>query len=249
VKEVECNSECMKNKRDAQIAKAFKTKNEKKQKELKADYYPESLIEFAKDNLKLIARIERILEDVMKAKSSKSLPDVEYASRKYISTLAREHYGLDVCTYGGRVKGSKKVTDVYYKDEMSQVPATLLSDYVKLINKGVLSGDAEERKNKLFEASIKVSELPIGSSLEDLKINLIGFHSEFYTEKIGIRGGYYLHFYNKYRAEEGFKKLRNSGAGYANIDLIMHDGEPPKKKEKKKKKKKNYDFEGFQTFD
>lgn len=204
------------------------------------------MIEFAKENLKLVAKVERILEEAVKAKTSISLPDVEFAARKYISTLAREHYGLDVCTYGGRIKNSKKVTDVYYKDELSQVPATLLSDYVKLINKGVLSGDAEERKNKLFEASIKVAELPLGSSLEDLKINLIGFHSEFYTEKIGIRGGFYLHFYNKYRAEEGFKKLRNSGAGYANIDLIIHGEEPVKKKGKKTKKAKNYDYEGFQ---
>jgi len=79
--------------------------------------------------------------------------------------------------------------------------------------------------------------------LEDLKRDLIGFHSEFYTEKIGIRGGFYLHFYNIYRATEAFKKIRNSGAGYANIDLIDHS-KPAKKK--KKKKKKERDLEGFQ---
>lgn len=248
-KKIECNAECAKNKRDAQIAKAFATKDEKKQKELRADYYPESLIEFAKENLKTVVKIEKIFEEVVKTKSSKSLPQIEGGLKRYIAILAKEHYFIDICTYGGRHKNASSVTDVYYKDENSQVPATLLSDYVKLINKGILSNDPEERKNKLFEASLKISELPMGGSLEDLKRNLIGFHSEFYTEKIGTRGGFYLHFYNKYRAEEAYKKLRGCGGGYSFVDLIDHiDGESKSriaKPVKKKKKKKDTDFEGF----
>lgn len=238
----------MKNKRDAQIAKAFKNKDEKKQKELKADYYPENLIEFAVENIKTVVKFEKIFEEVVRTKSSCSLPDLEPGFKRYISILAREHYCLDLCTYGGRNKNNKRVTDVYYKDETTQVPATLLSDYVKLISKGILSGDAEERKNKLFEASIKISELPIGGSLDELKQNLIGFHSEFYTEKIGTRGGFYLHFYNKYRAEEAFKRLRSCGGGYSYINLLDHTESQDKKKVSKggkKKKKKEMDFEGF----
>ena len=192
----------------------------------------------------MVIKVEKVLEDAVKNKESRSLPELEPGMRKYLCTLAKEHYFCDVTTYGGRFKGQKKVTDVYYKDETTQIPATLLSEYVKLIKKGIVSNDAEERKNKLFEASIKVGDLPIGSSLEDLKRNLIGFHSEFYTEKIGIRGGFYLHFYNIYRAEEAYKKLRNCGAGYSNIDLINHS--KPSKKKSKKKKKKVRDFEGFQ---
>jgi hypothetical protein len=244
---IECNSEWVKNKRDSQIAKAFASKDEKKQKELRADYYPETLIDFAKDNIKFVVKLEKILEEVVKKQYSTSLPDFDPSFKKYISTLVREHYFLDMCTYGGRGK-SKKVTDVSYKDENSEVPSTLLSDYVKMIKKGIVWEDAEERKNKLFEASIKISELPIGGSLEDIKINLIGFHSEFYTEKIGIRGGFYLHFYNKYRAEEAFKKLRNSGGGYSYVNLIDHTDDKEKKSMKggkKKKKKKEFDFEGF----
>lgn len=175
------------------------------------------------------------------------MPDFDLSFKKFISVLVKEHYFLDMCTYGGRGK-SKKVTDVSYKDEHSEVPSTLLSDYVKMIKKGIVCEDAEERKNKLFEASIKISELPIGGSLEDLKRNLIGFHSEFYTEKIGVRGGFYLHFYNKYRAEEAFKKLRNSGGGYSYVNLIDHSDKKDKKTTKtgkKKKKEKEFDFEGF----
>lgn len=248
-KKLECNAECTKNKRDAQIAKAFHSKDEKSQKELRADYYPENLIEFAQENLKFVSKLEMILEEVIKTNSSKSLPSFDPAFKRYIAILVREHYNLEMCTYGGRNKSSKAVTDVYPKEDgTSAIPATLLTDYVKLINKGIVSGDADERKNKLFEASIKISELPIGGSLDDIKRDLIGFHSEFYTEKIGVRGGFYLHFYNKYRAEEAFKRLRGCGGGYSFVDLIIHGEEKSKTKStkpSKKKKKKEIDFEGF----
>eukprot|EP00345_Euplotes_harpa_P008344 CAMPEP_0168335324 /NCGR_PEP_ID=MMETSP0213-20121227/10838_1 /TAXON_ID=151035 /ORGANISM="Euplotes harpa, Strain FSP1.4" /LENGTH=336 /DNA_ID=CAMNT_0008340223 /DNA_START=2118 /DNA_END=3128 /DNA_ORIENTATION=- len=245
-KAIECNTECLKNKRDAQIAKAFSSKDEKKQKELRADYYPEKLIEFAKDNLKTVVRLEKVFEEIIRTKGSLSLPDLDPSVRRYVSILAKEHYYLDICSYGGR-HGQKAITDVYYKDENSLAPATLLSEYVKLINRGIVSESAEERKGKLFESTLKITELPIGTSLDDLKRNLIGFHSEFYTEKIGTRGGYYLHFYNKYRAEEAFKKLRLCGGGFSYIDLIDHTNPSSKVKAKgKKKKKKEMDLEGFQ---
>ena len=230
------------------LPKHLQVKMRNKQKELRADYYPEALIEFAKENLKLISKLEKIFEEIIKTKGFISLPDIETSMRKYVSMLAKEHYGLDVCSYGGR-KGSKPVTDVYFKEEptQSQIPATLLSDYVKLINKGIVSGDADERKSKLFESSIKLADLPIGFSLDDLKRNLVGFHTEFYTEKIGTRGGFYLHFYNKYRAEEAYKKLRNNSSGFSYIDLIDHTNQESKAKKGKPKKKKQaeLDFEGF----
>jgi len=244
---IDCNAECTKNKRDSQIAKAFTKKDEKKQRELRADYYPETLIDFGKEHLKFLVRIENILEETIRNKTSRSLPDLEPGTKTAISILVREHYYLDMITYGGRGK-SKKVTDVYFKEEMSQVPSTLLSEYIRMIKKGIISEDAEDRKNKLFESSIKISEMPIGGSLDDLKMNLIGFHSEFYTEKIGVRGGFYLHFYNKYRAEEAYKKLRNCGGGYSYVNLIDHtddETKSAKSKKGKKKKKKEYDFEGF----
>jgi len=83
--------------------------------------------------LKIVIRMEKILEEAVRSKESRSLPELEPGMRKYISILAREHYFMEVCTYGGRFKNQKKVTDVYYKDETTQVPATLLSEYVKLI--------------------------------------------------------------------------------------------------------------------
>lgn len=246
-KQIECNSECIKNKRDAQIAKAFSSKDTDKQKELKADYYPEYLIEFAKSHLKLIGNIEKILESVIKCKGGKSLPDIEGEFLSPIAALVKEHYKCDLCRYGGRIKNGKKVTDVYYKDENSQIPSTLLSDYVKLIKEGVISDKAHERKEKLFEASIKVPNLPIGMSLDDIKRNLIGFHSEFYTEKVGNKSGYFFHFYNKYRAEEAYNKLRQSAGEFTGVDFIVH-GEDKKKDTLRKKKKKTIkgDFYGFQ---
>ena len=37
---IECNKECLKNERDTKIAEAFKTKDEKAVKDLRADFYP-----------------------------------------------------------------------------------------------------------------------------------------------------------------------------------------------------------------
>ena len=244
---IECNSECMKNKRDAQIAKAFTSNDTDKQKELKADYYPESLIEFAKSHLKLVLKVEKVLEKVIKNKGGESLPDINGEFLSKIAAIVKEHYGCDMTRYGGRIKNANRVTDAYYiDDETSKIPSTLLSDYVKLIKEGIISDKANERKEKLFEASIKISSMPIGMSLDDIKRNLIGFHSEFYTEKIGKKSGYYFHFYSKYRAEEGYKKLRSSAGGFTGVDLIIHGEEKKAKKSTKKKKKKAHgDLFGF----
>jgi hypothetical protein len=244
---IECTPECMKNKRDAQIAKAFTSMDTDKQKELKADYYPESMIEFAKSHLKMISKVELALEKAVKNKTGETLPEIEGEFLSPIAALVKEHYGCDMARYGGRLKNAKRVTDVYYKDEDSKIPSTLLTDYVKLIKNGIISDKANERKEKLFEASIKVPSMPIGMSLEDIKRNLIGFHSEFYTEKIGRQSGYYFHFYGKYRAEAAYKKLRLSAGGFTGVDLIIH-GEEKKtvKKAKKKKNKAQKDFLGFQ---
>jgi hypothetical protein len=92
---------------------------------------------------------------------------------------------------------------VSYRKGESLTPSTKLSDYVALIQKGVLSENADERKKKLFEATLKLTSLPVGATLNDVKVNLIGFHSEFYAEKIPghpKRPEFYLHFYNIYRA-------------------------------------------------
>jgi hypothetical protein len=251
-RKVECNAEWKKNKRDSQIAKAFKKKDYSKIKELKVDFYPEKLIEFAKENSKLVIKIENILDDIIRKKEDSSLPSLDHSSKYYIGIYIKEHYGWEWCTYGGGSKG-KTVTDIYYKEGKSHIPSTLLSDYVRMIKKGIISSDADERKDKLFESTLKVYELPVGANLDDIKRHLIGFHSEFYTEKIPKKEGYYLHFYNMYRAEEAYKKLRNCGGGYSFVDLVHHvdiEGTSIKlgrstKTKKKKKKKKEVDEEGF----
>ena len=77
-----------------------------------------------------------------------------------INCLIREHYKLDWCTYGGGRFSNVVTTEVYFKEGESEMPSTKLSQYVKLIKKGVISEKAGERQAKLFEASLKINDLP-----------------------------------------------------------------------------------------
>ena len=61
-----------------------------------------------------------------------------------MSTLVFEHFKLDMCTYGG--KNSKPVTDVFWK-EGCIVPDVMISDVMKLIERGILSAKNDDNKS------------------------------------------------------------------------------------------------------
>ena len=166
--QIECNKECKKNERTAKIAEAFKKGDDATTKELRADYYPDDLIEWAIDNLKFVKMVEKAMAKTIRDKEPQTLPEQGNWDRRMTGILIREHYLLDWNTYG-LIKSKKRVTDIYYRDGESQVPTTTLSQYVELIKKGVLSNDQEERKQKLFEASLRVMKMAKGFSGEDLK--------------------------------------------------------------------------------
>jgi len=74
-----------------------------------------------------------------------SLPaELKSWDKQMLGILITEHYKLQMQTYGGGKTSIKTVTDISYTDTC-EIPSTKLSEYVELINKGIISEDANER--------------------------------------------------------------------------------------------------------
>jgi hypothetical protein len=71
----------------------------------------------------------------------------------------------------------------------------MCSEIADLINKGIDEVRHESDKATIFEASIYISNVPNGNSIDTLKKFLCNFKNEMYTEKGKSLGNYNIHFY------------------------------------------------------
>ena len=173
---------------------------------------------------KFAQKVEHYLTDVVLQRSSRSFVNLTSAKRNLLTLYVFEHFKLDMCTYGGKVGEGKTVTDVFWK-EGCRVPDILGTDVVSLIEKGLISGNHEATRNKIFEASLEVSGIPKGSGIDDVKKLLISFRNEYYPERKGsVSQGnpIYLHFYSKLRAKDALDLMRMSAHQFGNIEMISH---------------------------
>jgi len=156
---IECNSECWKSQRDKKLAKAFSDKKtmEESKESMNFEYYPEDMLEFAKENMKFVKKVESMLTDIVLEKSCKSFTGLKQSKRSFLTTLVFEHFHLDMCTYGG--KNAKTVTDVFFK-EGCKVPEVMVSEVVALIEKGIMSANTNDNRSEIFEASIHLFNVP-----------------------------------------------------------------------------------------
>lgn len=83
-----------------------------------------------------------------------------------------------MCTYGGR--NAKTVTDVFWR-EGCKVPDVLVSEVMKLIEKGIMSASNEDQRNQIFEATLFITNVSRGTTIDDLKKFLSNFRNEMYT--------------------------------------------------------------------
>ena len=113
--------------------------------------------------------------------------------------LVHEHFKLDMCIYGQL--GQKRVTDVFWK-EGCKVPEIMCSEVAGMIAKGIEEVKRESNLSSIFEASILISNVVRGNSIETLKKFLVNFKNEIYTEKGDTGNSYKVHFYNWQRAKE-----------------------------------------------
>jgi hypothetical protein len=179
---IECNSECWKHQREIKLAMAFGSSKdfEENKDSVKLEYYPEEVLEFARDNPKFIQKCENLLTDVVLEKSTRSFTGLSSAKKSFLSTLVFEHFKLDMCTYGG--KNSKTVTDVFWK-EGSKVPDVLVSEVMKLIERGIMSANNDDNRSQVFEATLYIFNVMKGTTIDDLKKFLNNFRNEMYTQK------------------------------------------------------------------
>ena len=79
-----------------------------------------------------------------------------------------------------------------------------------LIEKGIMSANNEDNKSMIFEATLSISNVQKGTTIDDLKKFLTNFKNEMYAEKGKQQGSFLLHFYKMMRAKDAYTYLRNT---------------------------------------
>jgi len=143
------------------------------------------------------------------------------SKRSFITLYVYEHFKLDMCTYGGKGANNTSVTDVFWKDGC-KVPEILVSEVIKLVEKGIMSSNHEATRNSIFEASVILTQVPKGSSMDDLKKLLRSFQNEFYPERKLSTHSILLHFYSQMRAKDAITFMHNTPHTFPNVELVCH---------------------------
>lgn len=192
---IDCDARCWKKQRDQRIASAFGSSQDfvANKDSIKFEYYPEEAIQFAKENMAWVKKIEAHLTYIVFNKSTKSYTHLTGGKRTFLTLLVHEHFKLDMCVYGQM--GQKRVTDVFWKDGC-KVPEVHCSEIADMIAKGIEEVKTESNMSSIFEASILISNVTRGNTIDTLKKFLNNFKNEFYTEKGANQSSFSVHFYS-----------------------------------------------------
>lgn len=180
---------------------------------IKFEYYPEEAIQFAKENMQWVKKIEAHLTYIVFNKSTKSYTHLTGGKRTYLTMLVHEHFKLDMCVYGQM--GQKRVTDVFWKDGC-KVPEVHCSEIADMIVKGIEEVKTESNMSSIFEASILISNVTRGNTIDTLKKHLNNFKNEFYTEKGANQSSFSVHFYSWQRGKEAHSYLLYNPSQFSN---------------------------------
>lgn len=71
----------------------------------------------------------------------------------------------------------------------------MCSEIAQMINKGIEEVKTESNMSTIFEASLLISNVTHGNSIDGLKKFLINFKNEMYTEKGSTTSSFKVHFY------------------------------------------------------
>ena len=207
------------------------------------------------DHPKFVAKCEKLLSDIVLEKGVRSFTGLTSGKKSFLQPFVFEHFKLDMCTYG--TKNSTTVTDVFWRDGC-KIPDILVSEVIKLIERGLVSANSEDNRDQIFEATLFITNVGKFTSIDDLKKFLSNFRNEMYTQKGKMQGHFYVHFYKKQRARDAWTYIRNTPNQFTNVELIQHKKEigtnpdltPLQQAElgdKKKKRERVIDDEGFMT--
>lgn len=176
------------------------------------------MISWASKNASFVQKIESVLNSIVYSKGDGvSMPEMQGEKKLWICKLVKDHYYLKYTSYGNSLK---RVIDVYYTDD-SRIPEVLLSEYVRLIQKGVLSSSTKERKNP-FNASLYIYNVSREHSLDELKDLINDFKHLYYPEydNKSANKAFYLHFYSLECAQLCMRKLKATPNPFTSIKFI-----------------------------
>jgi len=71
----------------------------------------------------------------------------------------------------------------------------MCSEIAQMINKGIEEVKTESNMSTIFEASLLISNVTHGNSIDSLKKFLVNFKNEMYTEKGANTSSFKVHFY------------------------------------------------------
>lgn len=86
----------------------------------------------------------------------------------------------------------------------------MVSELMALIEKGIMSANSEDNRNLIFEATLYLTNVQKGTTMDDLKKFLKNFRNEMYAEKGKSLGQFYLHFYKQMRAKDALAYIKNT---------------------------------------
>ena len=77
----------------------------------------------------------------------------------------------------------------------------------------------------IFEASVMISNVVRGNTIDSLKKFLANFKNEIYTEKGATSAQFKVHFYSLQRAKEALSYLQYTPSPFSNATLVSHKKE------------------------
>ena len=99
---IDCDARCWKKQREARIANAFGSSEDfaANKSQIKFEYYPEDAIQFAKENLEWVKKIEAHMQYIVLNKTTRHYTHLPSGKRQFLQLLVHEHFKLDMCIYG-----------------------------------------------------------------------------------------------------------------------------------------------------
>ena len=98
----------------------------------------------------------------------------------------------------------------------------MCSEIADMIAKGIEEVKTESSMSTIFEASILISNVPHGSTIDALKKFLVNFKNEIYTEKGESSSSFKVHFYTWQRAREAHSFIQYTPNQFSNCTLVRH---------------------------
>lgn len=103
------------------------------------------------------------------------------------------------------------------------MPEIMCSEIAMLINRGIHEVRKEADKKTIFEASLIITNVTLGTTIDTLKKFLTNFKNEMYTERGKNKTQFQVHFYKKARARDACSYCQTTPGEFSNCYMQEHD--------------------------